>query len=398
MGRDVTNQTLEGADHTQAGRLASNALQAEANSLRGQPANDSVGVILVTVQPRDTIRSIGRFLFQRHLERAPTDLELKNFVEDTTRRNNLNAQQRDNLALDQKLYVKIPGTPSAPQREVAQAHTSVSKPEPARFQAPQPERAVDQVQKPVQPRAEAPKRQTPQAAPRADARRTASSTTQEVSRPAARTATADQACSGYAQQIGSWITHNEAGKSKFTAYNPDDAGSGISVGLMQWNQKAGKLPELIKAWHAKNPGKFEDMFGGYSDDMLSSSWVRSANFVGNRTLASGITKALNDREFQQVQLEMRNGHIRNSCLLANEHRFTSVRGTAVVADLVNQIGHAGTARALRKVPINMPSESLRIEELKRITGWRTNSGDRVGVIEDRVREIWRMEAARSKGD
>lgn len=397
MGRDVAKQTLEGTDNTQAGRLASNALQAEANSLRGQPGNDSAGVILVTVQPKDTIRSIGRFLFQRHLERAPTDLELKNFVEDTARRNNLNAQQRDNLALDQKLYVKIPGIPSVPQREVARAQVA-HKPEPARVHALQPERAMTQAQKPEQPRAEAPKRETPQAAPRADAQRTASSTTQEVSRPATRAATTDQACSGYAQQIGSWITHNEAGKSKFTAYNPDDAGSGISVGLMQWNQKAGKLPELIKAWQAKNPGKFDDMFGGYSDDMLSSSWVRSADFVGNRTLASGITRALNDNEFQQVQLTMRNGHIRNSCLLANEHRFTSVRGTAVVADLVNQIGAAGTARALRKVPIDMPNESLRIEELKRITGWRTNSGDRVDVIEDRVREIWRTEAARSKGD
>ncbi len=64
--------------------------------------------------------------------------------------------------------------------------------------------------------------------------------------------------------------------------------------------------------------------------------VRSANFVGNGTLANGITlRALNDREFQQVQLNMRNGHIR-LCELANSYEFTSVRGTAVVADLVSR--------------------------------------------------------------
>jgi|AGTN01.2.fsa_nt_gi hypothetical protein len=347
MARDASQQNLEAATgKTDAG--AKHALQAEADALRGQPTTDNTGVILVTVQPKDSIRSIGRFLYQRHLHRAPTDIELKEFVDDTARRNDLTAQQRDHLELDQKLKVKIPGSPSAPHRT-----------------------------------------ETPRTA-------TSTTTAPETHRLATRPATTAQACSGYVAQIGSWITHNEAGRSAYTAYNPDDAGNGISVGLMQWNQKAGKLPDLIKAWHAKNPDKFEDMFGGYSDDMLSTSFVRSANFTGNKTLASGISQALSDREFQQVQLNMRNGHIRNSCELANDHRFTSVRGTAVVADLVNQIGPAGTARALRKVSTNIANESLRIEELKRITGWRTNSGDRVGVIEERVKEIWRAEAANAK--
>ena len=52
-------------------------------------------------------------------------------------------------------------------------------------------------------------------------------------------------------------------------------------------------------------------------------------------------------------------------------------------------GEGGARSALRKVPEGK-GESLRIEELKKITGTRINGKDRVNTLEDNVKEIWRQ--------
>jgi hypothetical protein len=191
--------------------------------------------------------------------------------------------------------------------------------------------------------------------------------------------------------VARWVTHNEAGPKSYMAFNPNDMGHGISVGLMQWNQKRGKLPDLLQAWHRKNPAKFDGMFGHYSDDLLSTSFVKGADFT-NGTLKTGMERALADPEFQRVQLTMRNNHIENSCEIAKDYQFTALRARAIVADLVNQMGEAGARRLLARVPSveKIPNPSTRIERLKVMTDGRVNGDDRVASIEDRVREIWRQ--------
>lgn len=104
------------------------------------------------------------------------------------------------------------------------------------------------------------------------------------------------------------------------------------------------------------------MFGRHAAEMLRADSVRVADFNNDRALHNGMLAALADKEFQQVQAQLRSKHIVHSCEVAQTHDFKSLRGRAVVADLYNQIGETGTIRALNQVPRG-PKESVRIEQL-----------------------------------
>ncbi|MBZ0186222.1 MAG: hypothetical protein K8F91_08250 [Candidatus Obscuribacterales bacterium] len=311
------------------------------------PSEKSGLVARVEVKSGDTIRSIGRALYLSRQGRLPDDMELKEFELDTGNRNGLTTrQERNQISPGQELLVKLPAL------TLSRYESKKSSSQAARIVAPESPAVA---------------RQRPN----------------EVAPPS---------CSGSWQdvdRIATWITHNEAGPKAFTAFNPNDKGNGISVGLMQWNQKRGKLPDLLDAWQEKDPAKFDSMFGRYSDDLLRTAFVQDADFNGNSTLKRGIKRALADPAFQQVQLSMRNQHIEDSCHMARQYRFTSLRGRAIVADLVNQIGEGGTRKILEKIPPSS-NESQRIEHLKDITGGRINGEDRVAAIEVKVKEIWRQ--------
>lgn len=286
-------------------------------------------VVQMTVKPQDTLRNLGRELYRHYGHREATEADLKAFELEAARRNKLETRaQRDNLQPGQELTLIVPGV------------------------------------------------KLPGAQPR-----TASREAQELMKGAS-------SCTGeWSNMVAQWVTHNEVSKQKFVAFNPDDGGHGISVGLLQWNQKRGRLPELLQDWHHKDPAKFDRMFGSQASNLLKPEWVRGADFVGNPTLYRGMQQALADSEFQQVQLGLRNRHIVKSCEVAQSNGFKSLRGRAVVADLFNQIGESGTVQAMRKVSPGKP-ESARIEDLKKVTGGRVNGQDRVSSIEEKVKDIW----------
>lgn len=318
-----------------------------ANNILGEVNGERAsGVITRTVKAGETIRSIGRELYMQRQGRLPSDIELKEFELDTGRRSGLHTKyQRDHLHPDQKLVIRMP--------------------------------ALTLVERPV----------TSRAVPEVPVSHTAATPPATVVRGTGR-----PACSGSYDEmnmIASWVTHNEAGPKSYQAYNPDDLGNGISVGLMQWNQKRGKLPDLLEAWHHRNPSKFDRYFGRYSDDLLRTAFVKDADFNGNAALKAGMQKALADREFQGVQLSLRNEHIEESCEVARAFRFTSLRGRAIVADLINQLGKTGTRQLLSRVA-PADNESQRIDNLKHVSDDRINAADRVAAIEERVRVVWRQ--------
>lgn len=306
----------------------------------------------VSVNPQGTLRNIGRWMYSEHLHRQPTDLELKGFVEDAARRNRLvSKEQQDNLQPGQMLRVMIPGSEHVNEKR--------EKSPPAKMGG-----EIKAENKP------APK----------------------VAVPETRHALmkGGDSCEGdWAKMVAKWVTQNEGSRDKHLAYNANDMGHGISVGLLQWNQEKGKLPDLLKSWHDKNPRKFNTIFGEHSADLLKDSWVRTADFNGNKTLYGGMRKALADPEFQGVQDRLSNQNMVRACNVATDHGFKSLRGRAVVGDLFNQLGEGGARSALRKVPEGK-GESQRIEDLKKITGTRINGKDRVNTLEDNVKEIWRQ--------
>ncbi|MGD9680354.1 MAG: hypothetical protein AB7W16_04145 [Candidatus Obscuribacterales bacterium] len=325
--------------------LAANNILGEVNGERAS------GLITRKVRAGETIRSIGRELYMQRQGRLPSDIELKEFELDTGRRSGLHTKyERDHLHPDQKLVIKLP--------------------------------ALTRVEKPIASRTV-----PEESSAKPPSHKTAVKPAETVARE-----TAKPACSGSYDEmnmIASWVTHNEAGPKAYQAYNPNDMGNGISVGLMQWNQKRGKLPDLLEAWHQRNPNKFDRYFGNYSDDLLRTAFVKDADFNGNATLKAGMQKALADREFQGVQLSLRNEHIEESCEVARDFRFTSLRGRAIVADLINQLGKTGTRQLLSRVA-PADNESQRIENLKHVSDDRINAADRVAAIEEQVRVVWRQ--------
>lgn len=345
--------------------VAAQRLQAEAAQTAGTAGKGSSTELTIMLKDGATLRNVGRQIYFETLKRLPDEQELKAFVNDTARRNGLKTKdQQGSLEVGQVLKI----VPPPPDRTTPGTHG-----------AHKGGQLGDETKR--------------------DGKGSTGKTGQDTHVLAGGTKPTDKrhplmkggdSCEGeWANMVSQWVTQNEGSRDKHRAFNPNDMGQGISVGLLQWNQKKGKLPDLLHAWHDKNPEKFQTMFGDYSTNLTRDSFVRSADFVGNKTLHDGMVKALADREFQGVQDTLRNKNMVRACEVATDYGFKSLRGRAVVSDLFNQLGEGGARNVIRKVALDKP-ESARIEELKRRTGGRINGEDRVSTLEENVKKIWRQ--------
>lgn len=319
---------------------SSTALQEESMDLRSQSKDNPV--VELAAEPGQGLWSVARQAYRLVGVADPEPQEVKALAEDISQRNGISMDAT--LGDNQKLLVKLPG-------KLASTNDSDNSTEAARTEPAEARKAGLE------------RREGPDC----------SSSWEEVN------------------MIAGWVTHNEAGHKTYTAYNPDDNGAGISVGLMQWNQERGLLPELVGDWYERNPSRFNRIFGSDAANMLDESWLRSVDFSKSETLTASMKEALSEPQFQAVQLELRNDHIEESCEIARDYGFTALRGRAVIADLVNQLGKGGTKRFLSRVPLS-GDESNRIEQLKSQTDDRVNARDRIEKIEEEVRAIWRQQA------
>lgn len=145
------------------------------------------------------------------------------------------------------------------------------------------------------------------------------------------------------------VVHAVSGnEGNFTSINPNDAGYGISVGIRQWNQKAGELPNLLQAMHQHNAQKFEHIFGTYAHKLLDESWVRNYHMAGDHDLMNRMSTALHQKDFQHVQVNLARDFVKSSIKLAYQYGLKSELGLALVCDMVNQTGRGGCEAALRR--------------------------------------------------
>ena len=147
-----------------------------------------------------------------------------------------------------------------------------------------------------------------------------------------------------------------ANEGKLSTFTPNDAGHGIAIGIRQWNQKRGELPDLLKSWHDKNPEKFDKIFGKYSDKMLDENTVRRSNIAGNRDLTNRFKEALKDPEFQQVQIDKAREFVGKSIETARKFGLKSELGAALVADIRNQMGNGGANKVLKRLGLTPGGE------------------------------------------
>lgn len=145
------------------------------------------------------------------------------------------------------------------------------------------------------------------------------------------------------------IANISAHEGNFTSINKNDAGYGISIGIRQWNQKAGELPVLMKAWNRQDPQKFQQVFGPYAQQLLNDKWVRSYDMANDDQFMSRMKTALADKEFQDVQVSESRAFVKRNMELAHSYGFKSELGVALICDMVNHMGSGGTEKALKKI-------------------------------------------------
>lgn len=141
-------------------------------------------------------------------------------------------------------------------------------------------------------------------------------------------------------------------EGNFNTITRNDNGHGISVGIRQWNQKVGELPNLLKSMHDQNPDKFDQIFGRYSHNLQSEAWVRHAKMAGNHDLMDRMKTAMADPEFQKVQVDKAREFTDRTMETAKNFGFHSELGKALVTDLSNQLGEAGARRLMRRAGLH----------------------------------------------
>jgi hypothetical protein len=168
----------------------------------------------------------------------------------------------------------------------------------------------------------------------------------------------------FIRRAGDAIDRNE-GAGGYTKMTWDDAGYGIAVGKMQWNQVAGTLPSLLRQWHDADQGRFHAIFGPYANNLLNESYVRhDAIFSPDNDLGHRMLNALAEPVFQRVQQRLEDDEIRWAIGLAKSFGHSSAWFIAEVADIGNQMGHAGVQNALNNADVrNISGEDQAVRAL-----------------------------------
>jgi hypothetical protein len=137
------------------------------------------------------------------------------------------------------------------------------------------------------------------------------------------------------------------GAGAYDAWNPNDAGHGVSAGLVQFNQKQGSLPDVFKRMHGTNATRFNELMSTEAPLMLDSAWVRKAD-LNQPDRKERILSALREPQFNRAQREVaRDVYYNPMEKVAGELKLTSTRAMAMLFDSAVQNGPTRTRALIR---------------------------------------------------
>ncbi|MEW5849999.1 MAG: LysM peptidoglycan-binding domain-containing protein [Myxococcota bacterium] len=146
------------------------------------------------------------------------------------------------------------------------------------------------------------------------------------------------------------------GRGRYDAWNASDNGRGVSFGIIQFNQKTGHLPALLREMNAQHPGKFRAYFGPHADNLLDERWVRTAN-LNTPELKQRMQRAAQDPDMQAVQRSVaRREYLDPVVKLASSKGITSERAVALLFDSAVQNGPTATRAMFTRVMATSPSQ------------------------------------------
>lgn len=194
------------------------------------------------------------------------------------------------------------------------------------------------------------------------------------------------------------LTAQMEGVGKFGALNLNTDKAGLSYGLIQWAQRPGRLPEILKAFQAADSPRYVEVFGqgdaGLSQDLIAH--VSRVNGGVNPKTGVTINPAFNliadpwtnrfrasalDPVFQRAQVSTALSVFRKSYRIIQGYapELTSERSVAFMLDVANQFGDAGTRNVYNAVKRTAMSEQDLLEAIADETVRRMPQQFKTGV-------------------
>ncbi len=153
------------------------------------------------------------------------------------------------------------------------------------------------------------------------------------------------------QRAGAALDANE-GRGGYNKICWNDAGAGISVGKLQWNQKRGDLPLYLRLCHKADAALFAQVFAKDAPKMLDEKFVRTkANFTDKNSLGRAMKNALAEPAFQQVQDKLIRQKLEWAIKVASELEHGNELMVMEIADISNQMGCGGARSALKRAGV-----------------------------------------------
>lgn len=147
------------------------------------------------------------------------------------------------------------------------------------------------------------------------------------------------------------VAENES-KGKFSAWNGNDNGHGISFGILQFNQKVGSLYNLLMQCKKANEAKFSEIFGQWTTHLVNRAEFIAADLNTNYFKIC-FEKVASVPEFQEEQYALAySEYFLPACKDAFEFGFGSNRAIVALMDSCVQNGPGGTHAFLVKASNN----------------------------------------------
>ena len=182
-------------------------------------------------------------------------------------------------------------------------------------------------------------------------------------------------------QIIDMTARTESGGS-YTAWNENDNGHGVSVGLIQFNQKRGLLPGLLQAMARVDGLSFHQRAPRYGLRLLNMSWVSEAD-LNEPTVKAEILALLGYGPFQQVQRDLaRTEYFTPAWKAAQEHGLTSERWAALLFDTAVQHGPGGMRHLLALAQGHIPEGYTLAQHFAHLADGADLNGRRNRILRD----------------
>jgi len=179
------------------------------------------------------------------------------------------------------------------------------------------------------------------------------------------------------------VTSMFEGEGLFAAMNRNTDRAGLSFGLIQWAQKAGRLHELLRAFYLREPQLFVTVFGDGDAALAQGLLAHTAKPRGGTDVSGcttdprfNLTREPWDQRFvtaghaipfQRVQIDVAIDDFTRSFLRLHTAapQIRSERGIAFILDVANQHGDAGARAIISTVQRPGASEADLIDAIER---------------------------------